>query len=134
MKKQTIIYAVFGVLAFCGLVAGGLYLYDQSDNSKNSDTIKTEGTPKQELTGNETVSYQGEEGKTALELLQQNATIVTKGEGANAYVTTINGKLADTAKNEYWKMNVNGEMSNVGAGSYITKDTDTITWEFATWE
>lgn len=132
MKKQTIIYAVISAVVLCGAIAGGFYLYDQSNNSKKSDTVKTENTSKQELTGNETVSYQGEEGKTALELLQQNATVVTSGEGVNAFVTTINDRLADSSKNEFWEFKINGTAATVGAGSYVTKDTDTITWQIST--
>jgi hypothetical protein len=77
------------------------------------------------------LSYKGEDGKTALELLQKTATIKTSGTGENAYVTTISN-IAANSKNEYWQFFVNGKSSMVGAGSYTTKSTDTITWMLST--
>ena len=77
-------------------------------------------------------SYAGAEGKTALDLLTVKATSETKGEGVNAYVTTINGRTADNAKNEFWAFYVNDKQAAVGAGSYITKSGDKIRWVIET--
>jgi hypothetical protein len=72
--------------------------------------------------------------QTALELLKANdPKAATKGDGANAYVTTINGYTASDTKKEYWALYVNGKMSDVGAGSYVTKDGDQIEWKIATY-
>lgn len=73
------------------------------------------------------IAYKGQNGKTALELLNLNAKAVSTGEGANAFVTAINGYSPDIKK-EFWAFYVNGQQAQVGAGSYITKDTDTIEW------
>ncbi len=68
-------------------------------------------------------------GKTALDLTREKAIIKTKGEGANAYVTEINGIEAQVSKKEYWAFYVNGKMAEVGAGSYKLKEGDKIQWQ-----
>ncbi|ACZ31006.1 hypothetical protein Xcel_1987 [Xylanimonas cellulosilytica DSM 15894] len=79
------------------------------------------------------VSYEGVAGKTALELLQQlDPQAFASGEGANAFVTAIGGREADSSKNEFWAFYVNGEQAQVGAGSYEMQDGDTITWKLET--
>lgn len=78
-------------------------------------------------------SYQGQGGKTALALLQASADVKISGEGEMAFVTSINGRRADEGAREYWSFWVNGEMAQVGAGSYMTKDGDLIEWKIATY-
>jgi hypothetical protein len=78
------------------------------------------------------ISYAGVDGKTALELLKaKDPQAQTKGDGANAFVTTINGYTASDTKKEYWAFYVNGNMSDTGAGSYTTKSSDQIEWKLA---
>jgi uncharacterized protein DUF4430 len=75
------------------------------------------------------ISYQGEDGKTALELLKQKATVVTKDSSYGQYVDSINGVAGGTG-GKYWTFYINGQQASVGAGAYTTKATDTITWKF----
>lgn len=77
----------------------------------------------------DTLSYPGESGVTALDLLGRYAVYEASGEGENAFVTSINGRDADSSKNEYWALYHNGEFAQVGAGSLVTEDGDTITWQ-----
>ena len=87
-------------------------------------TVSTDGTQ---------VSYQGVQGKTALDLLLQlDPSATADGQGANAFVTAIGGRKADQAKKEFWAFYVNGEQAQVGAGSYTMKDGDQITWKLET--
>ena len=126
MKKQTIISILIGVLLFIGLTAGAAYWY-QSSHKKTVVTEQVQ-TNSSKTNDNKTITYKGVAGSTALALLQKAATIKTSGTGENAFVTTINGVTADS-KSQYWSFDVNGEAATVGAGSYITKDSDTITWK-----
>ncbi|MEU2200021.1 DUF4430 domain-containing protein [Isoptericola sp. NPDC019482] len=74
-------------------------------------------------------SYPGEDGKTALELLQEkDPDAQVQGEGENAYVTAIRGREADPAT-EFWGLYVDDELAQVGAGSLETEDGQTITWK-----
>lgn len=68
-------------------------------------------------------------GKTALDLTKEKANIKTKGEGVNAYVTEINGIIAQDSKKEYWAFYINSKMATVGAGSYQLKQGDKIEWK-----
>lgn len=128
MKKQIVVYAVIGILLFVGLVAGAAYLY-QSNTSKTADTSQVQPKPTETI-DDKSVTYKGQDGMTALELLEQAATVEMSGTGENAFVNAINGITADP-KSEFWSFNVNGQSAPVGAGSYITKDSDTIVWELS---
>ena len=82
-------------------------------------------------TNNQQITYSGKDGVTAMALLEQNAKVEFSGTGEMSFVNSVNGVTADATKNQYWAFSVNGEDANVGAGSYITKDTDTITWKLS---
>lgn len=66
---------------------------------------------------------------TALDLLKSYNTVAMKGEGINAYVTTIDTHKADDSRNEFWAFYVNGKQASVGAGSYILRAGDKIEWK-----
>lgn len=74
------------------------------------------------------------EGQTALDITQKVASISAIGEGATAYVTSINGRAADKGKKEFWEMLINNQSSQVGAGSYKVRDNDKIDWRIGTYE
>ncbi len=73
-----------------------------------------------------------EEGITALDFTKSIADVETSGEGEMAFVTSIDGRAADASKNEFWELVVNGESSQVGAGSYVVKNGDEIEWRIST--
>ena len=72
-------------------------------------------------------------GSTALQLLNTTHKIVAKGEKENAFITAIDGRVADPQKKEFWAFYVNGKQAQVGAGSYIIKKNDTIEWKIETY-
>ena len=73
-------------------------------------------------------SYEGVEGKTALELLKATFLVETQSFGdMGEFVTAINGVDADTSA-QFWAFYLNGEQSQVGASTYVTKSTDKIEW------
>jgi len=74
-----------------------------------------------------------EEGKTALDLTGQVATVETQGEGKNAFVTAINGRTTNASKKEFWELLINGKSAQVGAGSYKVKNGDKIEWRISTY-
>ena len=74
-----------------------------------------------------------EKDQTALEVLQRSHQIETKGKGINAFITSIDGRKADDAKNEFWAFYVNGKQAEVGAGSYVLKPNDKILWKIETY-
>jgi len=126
MKK--IIALLIGIFS----IFSGLYLYSRIDQPKVQQSVKKIFVSQAIITKNKSsdfISYQIEEGKTALDLLKISKKIATKGEGVNAYVVSIDGKKAENENREYWAFYVNGKMANVGAGSYQLKNKDKIEWK-----
>jgi hypothetical protein len=80
---------------------------------------------KEKLVSGEVFEYKGEEGKDALTLLKEKTEIELDKVGM---VVSIDGKKADLEKREFWGFYVNGEMAQVGAADYRSKDTDIIDW------
>lgn len=73
-------------------------------------------------------------GETALDVTKlATSDIKMTGQGENAFITSINGREASTAKKEFWELRINGKSSDVGAGSYIVKEGDVISWQIATY-
>ncbi|MBI3261383.1 DUF4430 domain-containing protein [Candidatus Berkelbacteria bacterium] len=78
---------------------------------------------------NKTVSYQGLENKTALELLRLVAHVETKNFGElGDMVTEIDGIAADNG--HFWALYVNGKQSEVGASTYKTKTGEQVEWRY----
>lgn len=73
------------------------------------------------------ISYKGVEGKDALTLLKSNYQVETKSYDFGEMVESINGVKPDSK--HFWSFYVNGQMSQVGAGSYQTKTSDTLEWK-----
>lgn len=72
---------------------------------------------------NYAVTYAGQDGKSALELLQQNHQVEASAEG---FVNAIDGqKPGDRV---YWAFYINDQLANTGAKDLITKNGDQIGW------
>ena len=75
------------------------------------------------------IYYQGQNGRTALEILRENFNIETTDYmGIGEFVTSIEGITAGGT--HFWAFYVNGEMAMVGAGEFETRDEDRIEWKF----
>ena len=112
--------------------AFGLY-YVGSVKSPTKKKINKLITVSQSINKQQSKTTSIKDGATALDLLRKTATIETKGEGANAFVTTINGRAADSSKKEYWAFYIDGKLAEVGAGSYKLKDKDKLKWKLETY-
>ena len=99
-------------------------------NKIKASVLINPGGEKKQLLGAQEVEV--ERGENALELTEEVAKVETSGEGEMAFVTSINGRSADSAKNEFWELLINGESSQVGAGSYEVQDGDKIEWRVST--
>ncbi|TSC92625.1 MAG: hypothetical protein CEN89_555 [Candidatus Berkelbacteria bacterium Licking1014_7] len=89
------------------------------------DKSKDESAP---IAKTNTYSYQGEEGKTAMQILKEKYTVETKSFDFGEMVQSINAVAAEENKN-YWAFKVNGVLSMQGADAYQTQPTDEISWE-----
>ena len=118
---KTISSQVAIVLAIVVVVATGFGVYEQN---KNSGDVQTVTNSRQQITQ---ISYDGKNGKDAYTLLKQYATVQAKHYSFGYFVTSINGTPGNGPK--YWTFYVNGKQASVGASSYITKNSDKITWK-----
>lgn len=128
MKKQILTYIVIVTVAV-GVIVGGFYGY-QALTAKPAVSVTTVTTTCDTSDNGKTVTYKGEDNSTALDLLNKYCTTESQGQGQSAFITKINDVTANST-NEFWSFKVNGEMATVGAGSYITKSSDTIIWELS---
>jgi hypothetical protein len=82
--------------------------------------------------GDSTVTFDASQfvGKTALEATQTvtNGQVVTTGTKEKMSVTSINGRVVDSSKREFWELFVNGLSSKQWAGDYKIKEGDQIEW------
>lgn len=107
--------AYYVVLAL--VIMFGAYLFFTPKTPANDKSIT-------EQTG--FVTYQGVEGKTALELLKEKNKVETKAFSFGEQVIAINGVTQPEGK--FWAFYVNGKQATVGADSYVTKNGDSIYW------
>ncbi len=73
------------------------------------------------------ISYNGQNGVNAYVLLQKHATVQAKHYSFGYLVTSIDGVVGNGPK--YWTFYVNDKQASVGASSYVTKNSDRITWK-----
>lgn len=70
------------------------------------------------------VSYTGQVGKNALDLLSSGHTVDVSAQG---FVNAIDG--VKPGDHQFWALYVNGKQAEVGAKDYITKAGDSIEWK-----
>jgi len=76
------------------------------------------------------ILYEGETGKTVLELLEATAeSVVTKGQGDELLVVTINS-IEGGVEGRYWLYYVNGEAGLIAASRMNTVEGDSVEWLF----
>ncbi len=116
--KKLEIFVIVVIIAVIGII----YAFRQKP-APSSDT--SAATSLMSQTG--AIEYSGQDGKNALELLQAGHQVDAKHYSFGDMVTAIDGLAADA--NHFWAMYVNGEFSQVGASSYMTKSSDVIKWQ-----
>lgn len=131
MKKLLIFLLFIAVI-------GAFYIVKQYPDINTTKNIATESlsvTEKIETAPNinKEIKSVRKNGETALDLLKSTATVTMKGEQKNAFVTGIDGRIADEAKKEYWSLYINGKPATVGAGSYTLRSNDVILWKIETY-
>jgi hypothetical protein len=139
-KQQTVRSAeskstsgIFKILLLVTVIAvivifGATQFTNNKSNTTNEEQVSSNVTaPAVNITEDgKKVSYVGEEGKTALELLKAHTQADTKDTSFGEQVIAING-VGQTASS-FWLYYVNGEPAQVGADQYQTKDSDTVEW------
>ena len=118
LKTKLIAPIVVAVIALGGL---GSWAYIANSPSHKVETTRNS---QQQTTY---IKYQGQAGVNALALLKKHASVITKHYSFGDQVTAINGSTGNGPK--YWTFYVNGKEASVGAGAYVTKTSDSISWK-----
>lgn len=126
-SKSMILGVVALVLVAAGVVTIALTNQKKTEEQNHKHTTSQSSEKAQD--SSKYVTYKGVEGKTALELLKTEATVVTKDSSFGPYVDSING-VAGGTDGKYWAFYVNGQMAQVGADAYVTQATDKVEWKF----
>lgn len=119
--------ALFIILPILAVATGfGIAQLDlrRSQNQPAEQTSEQTTSPSAATT--DKITYQGADGKTALELLKSKADVKTKASSLGELVESINGQ--DGGGQKFWLYYVNDQPAQVGADKYETKDSDTIEW------
>jgi hypothetical protein len=115
---------IFGLIGAALIIAGGAWL-DKLSREASAPSSSNE----QQARIMNYISYQGEEGKNALDLLKAKHSVETQTfQGAGEFVTSINGLKGNSSN--FWAFYVNNEQANVGASQYTTKSADFIEWKY----
>lgn len=131
MKKYTKAILLLVVILLLGLGFWGLKLRNQEAIIRDGKTVQQISASLKISDGTNIQSFDisGLVGKTALEATQANTKVVATGTGTNTFVTSLNGRIADNKKHEFWELDANGVETQVGAGSYIIQNGDKIEWK-----
>lgn len=112
---------VIAIVAILVLGGAGLWVHEvrQTDKSSSSSVQQVQS---------KVINYDGEEGKTAYEILKSKYQVEVSESSLGIMVKSIGG-LASSDK-EFWLYSVNGQQPDVGADKYVTHAGDKVTWEY----
>jgi len=132
MKNIKLTVAALVTVLAIGGGGAALFAANRSDDKADTKTTPAQQVtqPEAELTASEDkkiVSYEGQTGKTALEVLKSLADVKTKDSSYGEFVTAINGVEAD-GTTQFWSFYVNGKLASEGAGTYKSTDGEKIEW------
>jgi hypothetical protein len=130
--ETTVIAVIILVLGLAyGLLNNQAQAPDMADSAQQNAQATTPppaSIASMDLASTGTLSYMGQDGKTALDVLKSQYEVETQSFGdVGEFVSSINGVKPDSA--HFWAFYVDGEIAQVGAGSYVTKSSETIQWK-----
>lgn len=124
IRKSRLVWVAILAVALAALFA---FSHTNKDKPQQA-TQPAQNTQVQQTPKTTEVNYKGVEGQNALQLLKQSHRVETKNyEGIGELVTSIDDTAADSK--HFWSFYVNGQQSQVGAGTYVTKSGDNIVWK-----
>lgn len=109
---MIVVLAIFGFIGF----------FAAQKNDTNSQPAE------QSVAAVQAIAYNGEDGKNALDLLKSKAEIQTQDSSIGVFVISING--ISNSEDHFWMFYVNGELAQVSADQYTTKNDDKIEWRY----
>ena len=126
MKRFSLIAGLAIGIALTGASCGLTTTLTNGHNTKTS--VNTTVNAATNTVKPATISYAGQAGKNALDLLKSGHTVDASDQG---FVNAIDG--VKPGNHQFWDLYVNGKESAVGAKDYITKTGDAIEWKLASY-
>lgn len=123
MKSKKSLRISLLLIIFVLLVAGGIYLYNQSrqETQEGSKTVTVEIV----MSDNDSASYNIKTDEEYLrEALEQENLIAGEESDLGLYVSTIDGYTIDDDKQEWWLFSKNGESLETGVDETVIYDGD----------
>lgn len=119
---NIIAIVILGVL----VILGGHFLgvYDSNRQSKNVAGAENTFQPVVE----KTLSYDGVNGKSALDLLKADHKVETQDSSFGVFVSSIDGTA--NSENKFWMFYIDGKLSTISSDQYTTKDGEKIEWRY----
>jgi len=108
------IIALIVLLGFSGNLLGE---YQKNKNSNHP-----------QVSAAQSFTYDGQEDKTALDILKTKANIKVQESSIGTFITSINDVA--NSQDHFWLFYVNGSLSSMGADQYHTKTGDKIEWRY----
>ena len=90
--------------------------------------LQNNRTSNQKVAAVQSITYDGQDGQNALDLLKAKADVQVEESSIGSFVTSINGTQNST--DHFWMFYVNSELATVAANQYQTKNGDQIEWRF----
>ncbi len=120
---------IFIIVAIIGVFGATYALTQKPSGQPSQNNVKQEQSGEVvQMVPASTIKYSGQEGRTALDLLKESHRVDTKSTSFGEMVIGIDGTAVDESK-QYWAFYLNGSLSQVGAGTYVTKSGDQIEWK-----
>ena len=124
--KKIEIFVIVAIIAVIGIIFAFRKPAIAPTSQTTSQTQNQTPTPTQQVPTS-VIEYSGVDGKNALELLKVSHQVEAKHYDFGDLVTGIDGISPDAS--HFWALYVNGQLSQVGASAYVTKNTDQIRWQ-----
>lgn len=127
------------LVAFVGLVFAGctwqLFPIPNSEKSspQGADEQRSESEQsllvQDEKSGEDSYIFEATKpGQSALDLLKENAEVVYEEYDFGVFITSINGKIADS--DHYWAFYLNDEYATQGADQTLLSEQDVVEWRY----
>lgn len=116
------IIVLVGILIIGGSLLGNRVLEKQSQKAVAGSEFKYQPVVEK------TINYDGQNGKTALDILKNSHQVESQDSSIGIFVTGIDE--TKNQDNKYWMFYVDGQLAATGADQYTTKDGEKIEWRY----
>ncbi len=137
-KAQKTLIIIFGLLITFVGVAFVLTGTKQTNNTQTPSSFAVNTSDVKVLVEGKEYKTSYKQNETALELVtrlqaENGFKFEKQGEGEDAFLTSVNGRAADQAKREFWKILIDGKDATVGIGTLVVEAGDVLEFKIDTY-